>query len=452
MTILKNSASSAVRTKRNIRYENAMTEQDYENNKNLERQSDGEGPGEKLDAAGKSLSEALRISFVILKIIMIVLIVVFLASGFRTVGSDEQALVLRFGKIRGVGEERLLGPGLHWVFPYPIDEIVKIPVAKKVNLPINSFWYYQRREEMLPPGPKTRRDVRAVLYPTRDGYCITRSEKQSKTMAGFGGSDYNIVHCKWQLIYQIDDPERFFRNAYVEDVRPGEVYFDVITKSVEPLLQDLIEDTIVSAMVNYTIDEAILSQDRIPKHVEKLLQEKLNTIGSGIKVVSVQLTDVTWPRQVDYAFLASIKARQASQKTISEAKGYAESTLNEAGGPVAGDLLAVLEGKTVSELEKELLWSQLAGSAQEKIAQARAYRTGVVETAKANAEYLLKILPEYRKRPELVIQEIHLGALREVYDNADEKMIIQPTEGTKGREIRILLNRDPTVKPKKAEK
>ena len=49
----------------------------------------------KFDAAGKSLYDALRISFVILKIIMAVLLVIFLASGFKTVEHDEQALVLR---------------------------------------------------------------------------------------------------------------------------------------------------------------------------------------------------------------------------------------------------------------------------------------------------------------------------------------------------------------------
>ena len=427
-----------------------MTKQDYDS-KNLQPQSPEKPAGDELDAAGKALSEALRISFIILKIIMIVLVIVFLASGFRTVGSDEQALVLRLGKIRGVGEERLLGPGLHWVFPYPIDEIVKIPVAKKVNLPINSFWYFQTKAQMLDQSSKSRRGIKPVLYPTRDGYCITRSEKQSKTIAGFTGSDYNIVHAKWQLIYQIDDPERFFRNVYVEDVKPGEVYFDVATKSVKPLLQDLVGDAVVTAMVNYTVDEAISSKDTIPDHVKKLLQEKFDKIESGIKVVSVQLTDVTWPRQVDYAFLASIRARQARQKAISEAKGYAESTLNEAAGRVAGELFAVLEDKTVSEQQEELLWSQLAGAARKKIAQARAYRTKVVETAKANAEYLQKLLPEYRKRPKLVIQKIYQDAVEHVLNNADEKMIIQPTEGTKGKEIRILINRDPTIKPKKAE-
>jgi membrane protease subunit HflK len=408
--------------------------------------------GEEFDAAGSALSEALRISFFVLKIIMVVLVVVFLASGFRMVEPDEQALVLRFGKIRGVGENRILGPGLKWVFPYPIDKIVKIPVAKKQNLPINSFWYYQSPDELLPSSPTTRFPPPATLNPTIDGYCITRSEEQSQTITGFTGSDYHIVHCKWQLTYNIDDPERFFKNTYTDDTKPGQSYADVIAKSVKPLLKYLFEDAVVTTMVNYTIDEAISSQDRIPKQVKNLLQEKLDLIESGIAVVSVQLTDITWPRQVDDAFLASIKASQESQKAVSQAKGYAENTLNEAAGPVAAPLFEALKNETTPEEEKELLWSQLAGQAQEKIAGARAYRTKVVETAKANAEYLQKLLPEYRKRPELVVQKIYQDAIEYVLNNVDEKIIIQPTKGTKGREIRLLLNRDPTLKPKSEEK
>jgi membrane protease subunit HflK len=400
-----------------------------------------------LDSAGKSLSEALRISFIILKIIMIVLVVVFLASGFRTVEPDEQALVLRFGKIRGVGENRILGPGLKWVFPYPIDEIVKIPVAKKQNLPINSFWYYQKPDELL-PGPKQKARIPEKLNPVLEGYCITRSEKQSYTGGGSSGSDYHLVHSRWILTYQIDDPERFFKNVYTDDVKPGQSYADVIAKSITPLLQRLVAGSVVTAMVNYTIDEAISSQDRIPKHVKKSLQKKLDKIKSGITVVSVQLTDITWPRQIDNAFLASIKASQESQKLISQAKGYAENTLNQTAGPIAEKLLEALGDKTVGEHEKELLWTQLAGQAQKKIANARAYRTQVVEIAKANAEYLQRILPEYRKRPELVIQKIYQDAIEYVLNNTDEKTIIQPTEGTKGREIRLMIGRDPTLKPK----
>ena len=399
-----------------------------------------------LDAAGKSLTEALTISFAILKVIMIVLVVAFLASGFKMVESDEQAIVLQFGKIRGVGEDRLLGPGPHWVWPYPINEIIKIPVAKNINLAVNSFWYFQKPSELLPQGPKDHIRVPADLDPVIDGYCITRSEKQNTS--AFTGSDYNIVHSKWQLTYKIDDPEKFFKNVYVDDVPPGQSYSEVMTKSITPLLEKLIADVVVNAMVNYTIDEAISSEDRIPRNVKKLLQKKFDAIECGLTVVSVQLTDITWPRQVDRAFLNSIKSRQFSETLVSQAKGYAENTLNEAAGPVGPELLAAIKNENAGESEMELLWSQLAGAAQEKIAGARAYRTKVVETAKSNAEYLQKILPEYQKRPQLVIQQIYQDAITQVLDNTDEKIIIQPTENAKSKEIRILLNRDPAIKSK----
>lgn len=412
-----------------------MTEQ----NKDKENTISNKQYSDQLDAAGKSLSEALRISFVILKIFMIVLVIVFLASGFRTVDPDEEALVLRFGKIRGIGDERLLGPGLHWVFPYPIDKIVKIPVLKKVNLAINSFWHFESDQELASP---TKRQVppSEPLYPTRDGYCITRSEKQSAAISGVEGSDYNIVHSKWQLTYQIDDPESFFKNVYVEDVEPGQDYFKVITKSINPLLKAVFDDAVVTAMVHYTIDDALLSKDEIRKDVVELMQQKLtHQINSGIKVVSVQLTDMTWPRQVDQAFQNLNKASQESEKRISEAKTYYENTLNETAGSIARQLHATLRDETISEQEKELLWSHAAGAAQAKIARARADATKVVENAEANAEYLHKILPEFRKWPELFIQKIHRDAIVEVFDNADEKIMIQPTEGDGDREIRIMV-------------
>jgi len=206
-----------------------MTEEDKQSNNDLQPQAPDKSGTEDLDAAGKSLSDALGISFIILKVIMAVLILAFLASGFKTVGSDEQALVLRFGKIRGVGENRVLKQGPYWIFPYPVDTMVKIPVEKKVDLTVRSFWYYQSPERMLsePSIEKTR--FLPELDPINDGYCITRSEEQNETISGSDGSDYNIVHCKWQLTYQIDDPERFFTNIYVEDVKPGDIYFDVIT-------------------------------------------------------------------------------------------------------------------------------------------------------------------------------------------------------------------------------
>ena len=110
---------------------------------------------------------------------------------------------------------------------------------------------------------------------------------------------------------------------------------------------------------------------------------------------------------------------------------------------MAEKLFAALSDDTVSEEEKELLWSQLAGTAQENISQARSYQTKVVANARANAEYLKVLLPEYRKHPELVIRTIYLDAIERIFNNVDEKFIIP-----EGAEWRILINRDPTLKPK----
>jgi membrane protease subunit HflK len=422
-----------------------MTEHDKEDHKQVPYSESQSPVGQELDAAGKSLSEALGISFAILKVIMIILIIGFLASGFKTVGSNEQALVLRFGAIRGVGEKRLLGPGAHWILPYPIDEIVKIPVESTVNLSIDSFWYPERPEDVIsgrerPVRPDT------PLDPLKDGYCITRDEKQDEAALDAAGSDYNLVHTKWQLTYQINDPERFFQNVYVQSINPGDIYFDVITESVEPLLKGIFEGAVVTTMVNYTIDEAISSQDRIPGDVKNSMQEKLDRIESGINVVSVQLTRSTPPRQVKPAFEASTLASQNRDKAITEARTYAETTLNEAAGPVAEELFAALHDETMDEQQRELLWEQLAGTAQEKLGDAREYATTVVENARANADYIESLLPEYRERPKLVLQRIYLDAIENILKNAEEKFVVQPTGGAKGTEIRVLLNRDPSLK------
>jgi len=426
-----------------------MVDQNHENNETTQAQPPMQRPGEKLDAAGKSLSEALRISFVILKVIMIVLVITFLASGFRTVNSDEQALVLRLGKIRGAGEQRLLGPGLHWVFPYPIDEIVKIPVAKKINLPIGSFWFDESSYELL-GGPKRRTRVPESLDPVNDGYCITRSDQQSQEIPGAAGSDYNIVHCKWQVTYSIDDPERFFQNVYVDldSIEAGQNYADVIPQNVTPQLEHMVADAVVTATVNYTIEAMYEQVATVTDHVKRLLQEKLNKIESGITVESVQLTDRTWPRQVHQAFNAAITASQDSDAAIRAARTDAENTLNAAAGPVAGQLFAALQNEDVSEQQREFLWSQLAGKAQEMIAEARIYRTKVVASAEARADYLKQILPEFRKRPKLVMQRIYQDAIVDVLSNADEKFVVQPDESAKGREFRFYINRDPKIKPK----
>jgi modulator of FtsH protease HflK len=404
-----------------------------------------------LGAAGKSLAEALRISFAILKIIMIVVVVAFFGLGFQTIGPDEQGIKLRFGKVQVVDRDGgvALGPGLTWVFPYPIDELVKIPVQRKINLSINSFWWSQTTNEALGLGVRTRQ-VGPTLDPIEDGYALTRGELPTEGMDATGllGNDYNIVHSKWQVTYKVDDIHMFFKNVYVKDPAPGEIYYELMEENIKPLLMSCVEDAVVSALVHYSIDEAIESKEQIPLHVERLVQQKLRDINSGLSVISVTLNQMLPPSQVAAAFNALTTAQTEASAKVSQAQTLAQSMVNETAGELAHTLLSALKDDTSSEAELEALWQQAAGQVQSVIAQARAYRTVTSESAKSDAEYFNEILPKFRKYPELVVKDLYLDTIATVLENMDEKFVLQDSVGQKDNELRILLNRDPKLKTK----
>jgi modulator of FtsH protease HflK len=399
-------------------------------------------PLNEFDPGSKSLAEALRISFILLKVIMVLLVVAFIGSGFYTVETSERAIVLRLGKVSGVGEAAIKGPGPQWAFPYPVDEVIKIPVDKPQTLAIDDFWYFETQLDKLGQAPPV--DPTSPLLPQRDGYIITRNDQ----VEGLSDSDYNIVHCKWMLYYKISDPLAFFRNVYVDRAKPGEDFYDVAGKTVNPLLRSIADKAIVATMVGYSIDQVLVSTDSIGIKAKEMMSRELDHMQVGITVDSLQMVKVTWPRQVDAAFQDLIGAQQQSETKLNEARGNADKTLSEAGGPVTTKLLAKL--RSGDEKGAEPLWNELAGNAQKTISEARAYRTKVVRNAEGSAQYLNSLLPEYRKRPQLVMQKIYQDAIEVVMAAADEKIYAQREPGAKGEEVRVMINSNP-VKEKKAE-
>src|SRR6185436_2107569 len=123
------------------------------------------------------------------KIVMAVLLVVFVCSGITTVGPQEKAVILRFGKPLHTGPERLLGPGFHWAFPYPIDEVVKIQVGQIQSISSTVGWY-ATTDVMAAAG--TEPPARPSLNPAVEGYALT--------------ADGNIIHARARLSYRITDP------------------------------------------------------------------------------------------------------------------------------------------------------------------------------------------------------------------------------------------------------
>ncbi|NLW83419.1 MAG: protease modulator HflK [Phycisphaerae bacterium] len=412
-----------------------------------EHHSPGQSPDElqaaridELDPAGQSLTNALRHSFVILKIIMVLLVVLFLFSGVFRVQQNEEALVLQFGKFRGEGESRILRPGLKFAFPEPISEVIRISVKHIQSLAIDSFWYFETEQERLGQAP--RRDVTGPLNPLQDGYNLTRNDQQT----GQAGADYNIVHSRWVVTYYVRSPVDFFETVYVRPRQPGEDFLDAAAETVEPLLNSLASNAIVSTLVKYSIDDAVRSRTDIAVDVKNTLQRKLDDIGSGLEIDAVRADRIVWPRQVDEAFQASNRARQERSQMETEARSYQERLLTETGGPGAERVLRTLRDANLTQEQQAEEVAKLTGQAQTLIAEARAYRTRVVEEAKANAEYLENLLPEYRKRPELVLQKIYQDAIEEVLAGAEEKILIQPATGGQSREVRVLINRDPQIR------
>jgi regulator of protease activity HflC (stomatin/prohibitin superfamily) len=416
------------------------------------------------DLAGEFLSRALRHSFFILKIIMAVLVVLFITSGIFRVEEDENALVLQFGKMRKFttpeGDLRpVLGPGLHWAWPEPISEIVRIPVKKVQALAINSFWYFETEQEKM--GTVTGYAGGPTLDPKKDGYCLARNESSQ----GGGESDYSIVHARCELTYRIDDIERFFRNIYYEAPPPGKDFLDVVSVTVDPLLEAMVGEAVVATMVNYSIDEAIGHDTRIGRDIEKRLTAKLDQIDSGIVIDAFRISPIRWPRQVNREFNDSVGAANRGEQAQGEARSYRDKILSEAGGAQAEETLARLksiretlkdtaltdEQRQEHEQRREFYLAQLAGTAQERLAEARAYRTHVVEKAKADAEYLAVLLPEYQRYPKLVVRQIYQEAIEEVLNNADEKFIIQPSSDGKAKEIRVQINPDPSLQKQRLD-
>ncbi len=397
------------------------------------------------DAAGKSLTSALQTSFRILKIIMIVLVALFLVSGMFKVQQDEQALVLIFGKMKGLGDARVLNPGLKFTLPEPLSEIIRIPVKKVQTLNVESFWYFETSEEKLSSQKSTY--FSGTLDPVKDGYCLTRNENPAETE----GMDYNIVHSRWTVTYSIDRPEFFFANIFYRQPKPGEDFLDAAAETVKPILESFISNAVVSTMVEYGIDDAVTSKADISEDVKRRLQKKLDEIESGIRIDAVRADRIVWPRQVDDAFTASIQASQQSKTAVTDAGAFKDKLLTDTAGPDAESVLTQFKQPGLTQQQKEDLMAPMKGQVQGLIAEARAYKTRVVEEAKANADYLQKLLPEYKKRPQLVLQRLYQDAMEEIMAAADEKIMLQPGEGQNGKEIRILINRDPKAQKKQTQ-
>lgn len=337
-------------------------------------------PGPELEDTGsRALSEALQSSFAIVKVVMVILVIVFFGSGVFTVPSQERAIILRFGKPVGTGEQQLIGPGLHWSFPAPIDEIVRIPISGNQKVTSTAGWY-----QISPEEEKAGRQPEGnpSLNPAVDGYTIT--------------SDANIIHVRAEARYTITDPIRYALNFV----------------NAAGVVQNALDNAIFYASLQYKVDQA-LREDLIgfQERILSRLREIAATQNLGISVEGVTATTVA-PLSLKGAFAAVSQAALERRATNDAAQAYASRILSTAQGEATA---IVNSGKTeAAQLSQEVA---------------------------ADAQYFRDQLPHYQKNPGLFRERLRQEALARILANVQDKFFLTKGEGSS--ELRIMLNRDP---------
>lgn len=331
------------------------------------------------DPGMQALADALQVSFRALRAAMVVLLVLYLASGVFIVRQDERAMVLVFGRLQGTGAERLKEPGLHWTWPRPIGEVVRVRTEQIQSLETTTFTVPPPApgQPATPPGGDT------PLRPGTDGYSLT--------------GDANLMHSRWALRYRVTDPEwERFRVA-----------------DVTAVLHRELDRAIQRVAAEYPIDRALRTDlESFRAAVADRLTQQALRLGFGVQIVAVEILSVAPPRQVADAFSAVIAAEQERSEKISAARAEAARLLNEA-----------------------------QGQAARLRAEAAAYQRRVVSEVSADADYFLRVHAEYEKNPDVVARTLLQDTLRRGLASVQEKFVLPV--GTPGQQLRLLLNRAP---------
>ena len=348
-------------------------------------------PATPVDSGSQALAEALRSSFAIVKVVMVLLLAVFVFSGFFTVGPQEKAIILRFGKPVGEGEKALLGAGAHWAFPYPIDEVVKIPIIEIQQVKSTTGWFFltpvqEAAGEEPPAGPS--------LNPAADGYAIT--------------ADGNILHLKSTLSYRIEDPIRcvFGFTKYA-----NEAYG---LAGISNVLQNALNNALLGTAAQFKVDDILTLdrigfQDAVRRRVARLIETQ--QLGVAIEQCVVQPRP---PRQLDDAFRSVVRAELNRSKGLEEARTYEHKTLSKASAD---------------------------GNATINIAESD--RKRLIESLAAESERFKGLLARYDSNPELFVQQRLLDTAGRVLTNLQDKIYLPTVADGKPIELRLLLNREP---------
>ena len=390
---------------------------------------DDPGPDDRrpIDPAAESLSQALRISFRLLSVIMVLIVVAFLLTGIRSVKPNQSALVYRFGRIVDAVDD-----GLCFAWPFPIGRIELIETSTH-RLEINDFWMAETAEDRLKPLRERRIESKG-LRPAWDGALLT-------------GDGY-LIHARLTCDYRIGaDAQRSLANnplvLYKQNVNDPDTKERTRTKE---LIRTAVCEAAIRIAGGQTAQHLKRQQDEFQRHVQQAAQDALTQLQSGIEISSIAV-EAEWPLLVRQDFEDAANAAQDKQKKEDAAMAEAERILIGAAGikyywlvgrpqdPGAEgepdepfNLIgqyekAVAAGDTakadelMAEIERTLLRHEIAGNVRPIIDQAVSETNAMLDALHARRTRYEQLLPEYLRDPQFVLARLWADTRETILSN-----------------------------------
>ena len=202
----------------------------------------------------------------------------YLASGCYTVSTDQQAVVLRFGRV--VASH--VPAGMHWTWPAPIGGVDKLRVRETRRLTVG----------LEPNNP----------------YGVN---------AQFLTGDSNILNVRLVVQFAVNDPVAYLFGA----------------QDVDAAIAAVAQGALVQAVAERGVDDLLTTQKiAVQLRVQALAEATLANYDCGVSVLGVVLDDVEPPPDVVDAFRLVSSAREDSDRIVHEAETYANGLLPVARG------------------------------------------------------------------------------------------------------------------------
>jgi regulator of protease activity HflC (stomatin/prohibitin superfamily) len=373
------------------------------------------GPHDPDDIAGfdsgqQALSDALRVSFAVLKVVMFALLVVYLVgSGMFIVDEGtEKVIRLRFGQIVGGQEPKVYESDWHLGLPYPIEQRIHVPITSQSLNITDAFWYEGEAD-----------DRQKALDPAAEGYLLT--------------GDAGIVHARFRVDYAIAEPVQFVR--HVDGLTGSKAQS---AASAQALVRAVAEQALGQAVAQMPAD-GVVAGNANTGQARAIMQNKLDAMDSGIRVEGVSIQgDPTMPATVREAYRAVTSAENQKEQQIEAARNERERILGSAAGEAglpesathAGPLLTLidryqqavraeetqkarkLDGQIAAAFRELQVASaedrpvRIGGEAARIINEARSYADEVEQAVLTERNTFLELYEQYQKSPRILINRL----------------------------------------------